>query len=303
MLHYVVFLTLVVIGLLLTLIQEKLGIGNAWHPYLSQISSSLLAGGVISILYKVFVDRHSDRNLKNLLRIHESINEAGLDEVLMDSRAYNFTEFLERADSVSVVLNDGLRWVGQYSVDLEKRFNRKGAVTEVFIVDPDGPFCLALAQKICMRMGDLSAKIRQTVSLLTATFERTSKLGVFRIYYLKNYPTHSVFASEDHVIITCYQISGGRRTVPLFVYRVNTNNRGYGCAVLHDLDCVRQESKVVFDSVAVVRSAATIATPVLANGDAPPPPAASSVRPKTMTPTVSIELPPVSTIKPPAENG
>jgi hypothetical protein len=261
MLHYIVFITLVVIGLMLTLIQEKLGTGSAWYPYLTQISSSLLAGGVISILYKAFVDRHADRNLKTLLRIHESINEAGLEEVRMDSRMYNFTEFLERSDSVSVVLNDGLRWVGQYSVDLEKRFGRKGASTEMFVVDPRGPFCAALARKTDMSVEELASKIQQTVLLLKTTYERSSQLGALRIYYLKNYPTHAVFASEDRVIITSYQISGGRHTVPLYIYRVNTNNRGYAATVLHDLDCARQEAKTVFDPLAVVSGAQQSAPP------------------------------------------
>lgn len=116
----------------------------------------------------------------------------------------------------------------------------------VNITDPQGKFLEALAQKTCVPPDELRKKIEAMEAALKAAYERSSKIGSLEIFHLKNYPTQSVFASEDYVIVTPYQTASGRRVIPLFVYEDNRDERCYARDVKNDLKNVRAESKSVF---------------------------------------------------------
>jgi hypothetical protein len=247
MFQYVIFSLLVIVGLLATLWQVN--VDPKAHPmgyqFLSQISGILLIGGVLSLLYKIFVDGAAEKRLRELLRVHDSVDMCGLKEVLLDSKNHNFSQFLERSDEIQIVMNDGHRWVGTYLVELEKRFSRKGS-TVFYITDPQGKFLEALAQKTSVSPEDLRKKIEAMEAALKAAYERSSKIGTLEVFHLKNYPTQSVFASEDYVFVTPYQTASGRRVIPLFVYEDNRDERCYARDVKNDLKNVRAESKSVF---------------------------------------------------------
>lgn len=246
-LHYIIFSLLVIVGLGTTLWQVNVDQKN--HPigyqFLSQISGTLLVGGILSLLYKVFVDGVSEKRLREMLRIHDSVDMCGLKEVLLDSKNYNFSQFLERSDEVQIVMNDGQKWVATYSVELQRRFSRKGTTT-FYVADPQGKFLGALAQKTGLSEDELRKKIKDMEEALKAAYAQSTKEGTLEVYHLKNYPTQSVFASEDTVLLTPYQTASGRRVIPLFIYDDNRDERCYARDVKNDLKNVRAESTLAF---------------------------------------------------------
>jgi len=246
MLQYIVFSVLLIVGILIVLIQEKLGSSNWAYPYLSQIASALLVGGTLSLLFKIFVDRDSYKKLTELFRIHDSIIRSGLKELHMDSKSYNYSDLIENSKEFTAVLNDGLRWVGKYSVVLGKRFGEK-TTTEFFLVNENGPFVAILASKVGTKEDSLKEKLRQSKKLIIDTYESSGKKGVLKIYAMKNFPTHAVFRGEEHVVLTPYQISSGRRSVPLYVYEKQHGDSVAG-DVIGDLEFLRTESECVYDS-------------------------------------------------------
>ena len=246
MLNYVVFSLLIILGLLAILVDQSIGSPKA-TPYLTQIASTLLVGGTLSLLYKIFVDRETERRLARYLHIHESIVRAGLREIHMDARHYHFTELLAKAKDFHVVLNDGRRWVSTHQVEIEDRFSAEGTLTEFFFVDPNGPFVPALARKTGVTPDELKQKIQETLTLLEDAWSRSSGKGRLRVYGLKNFPTQSVFATGDRVIITTYQIASGRAVVPLFEYENVTGGHCIAGDFMADIDALRQESSTIMD--------------------------------------------------------
>lgn len=167
---------------------------NAWQiAYLNELSSALLVGGLLSFLFKIFQDKESESNLRRLLRIHDSVDELGLQEILPESQAYNFTALIDNSASLRVVMNDGLRWVGNNAISLKNRLSRTGSLLEIFTVDPESSFVESLAAKTGTTPDDLRKKIKDTWVRLEKIYEGSEKKGVLKIYRLKTYPTKSVF--------------------------------------------------------------------------------------------------------------
>jgi len=122
--QYVIASVLIILGLIAIAYKASLT-ADAWQlPYLSDFSSALLVGGLLSLLFKIFQDKESESTLRRLLRIHDSVDELGLKEIMPEVQAYNFTDIIQNADSLVIVMNDGLRWVGNNTVALQNRFSK-----------------------------------------------------------------------------------------------------------------------------------------------------------------------------------
>ena len=218
---------------------------TAWQkPYLTEVSSALLVGGLLSLLFKIFQDKESETTLRRLLRIHDSVDDLGLVEILPEVQGFNFTEMVEDADSLSIVMNDGLRWIGNNTISLSKRFGKK-ATTEFFTVDPDSAFIPILAKKVSCDSEDLRKKIRDSWQRIEDAYNNSEKKSGFVIYAIETFPTKSVFLTEDQLVETPYQTAAGRAKIPLYLYKkvARTDSPYYFAA--NDISHLRTEAKKV----------------------------------------------------------
>ena len=238
---YVIASILIIAGLVAIAYKGSLPLG-AWQlPYLHDLSSALLVGGLLSLLFKVFQDKESEGNLRRLMRVHDSVDELGLVEIKAESQGYNFTEIIETADELAIVVNDGLRWVGNNTVALQIRFGKAGT-TEVFTVDPDSVFLESLASKVSLSKEEQQKKIRDTWKRLEETYNLSGKKGVLKVYRLKTYPTRSVFLTEDLLVEIPYQVASGRANIPAFAYRKVARKDSLYAFARRDIESTRKEA-------------------------------------------------------------
>lgn len=241
---YIIASVLIIAGLLSIVLKGYVSSSHWFFPFLNDLSSTLLVGGMISLLFKVFQDRESENALRRLLRIHDSVDELGLQEIFSQSQDYNFRRIIDDSDSLSIVMNDGCRWVGNYTVNLRCRFSKR-CETSFFTVDPDCDFARALASKIEMPLGDLQKKIANTWKLLENVYNESTKKGVLRIYKLKNYPTRSLFLTETMLVETPYQAASGRVNIPVYVYRKVARQDSLFNFASRDIESLRSESTLL----------------------------------------------------------
>ena len=244
----IIILLLMLLGLFSIVIKQNLGQVHWLFPYLSELSSILLVSGVLTFLYRVFMDREVYDQLKQLFHIHDSIIDGGLNEVLPESQDFNFARLIEKNQTLSIVMNDGMRWIGNNAVRLRERFNKSGLLTEIFTVDPERCFLKCLSEKTQVTQDELKEKINGSWKRLKVMFEESEKRGILKIYALKNYPTISIFLTEDESVITLYQVSSGRTNVPLFEINKVNNNKSLFEFLKKDVDTLRSESRLYFDS-------------------------------------------------------
>lgn len=245
-----IIVLLIVIGLICYLVQSFIDpdTNPFWNSFFGNVGSAVLICGLLSLLHNLITKKYEDDNLRNLLGVSVSIKTSKLKTILTDSSEYNYKDIITKSFEFHAILNDGLRWVGNNSAFLETRFNRKGSETEFFFVDPDGEFCKALAIKTDKTLEDLKSKINQSVQQLESTYNKSLKKGSLKIYYLKNYPTQTLFYTEDSVIVTPYQTSSGRSIIPLYQYEYNENDVSIASHLFKDLQNVRNESKLISEN-------------------------------------------------------
>lgn len=238
---YVIASVMIILGLISIAYKGSLPVADWKIAYLSELSSALLVGGLLSLLFKIFQDKESESNLRKLLRIHDSVDELGLREIMPESQGYNFTKLIETAGSLSIIMNDGLRWVGNNTVALQERFSKK-STTEFFTVDPESVFVQSLAGKTGITSVDLQKKIRDTWERLEECYNNSSKLGSLKIYKLKTYPTRSIFLTGNMLVETPYQTATGRANIPVYEYCKVARKDSPHSFASHDIEELRKES-------------------------------------------------------------
>lgn len=247
--YYVIFSILCLMGILLLWVRAGyIDNTSLWYTMIGDLASALLICGAVSLLQEIFTNDESYRKIMNLFKVSEAVKDSGLTDIKTDSNDYNFKDLIRDSEYFYTIMNDGLRWVETNSPALVERFSHKGYSTEFYFVDPEGAFAPALATKTARELPSLKEKIRQSVQTIKDTYERSRKQGVVKIYYLKNYPTQSLFYTDNTVIVTSYQTSCGRNIVPLYEYRYSKRETNIAKYLYNDLDNVRNESKLIFDS-------------------------------------------------------
>lgn len=251
--YYSIVATLILLGIFLFGIQSWwCNPKSFWYTVTGNLGCAVLIGGLISLLEHIFQRKENEKRLADMFNVSIAIKESGLKNIMTNSQDYHYHDIIVRSNEFSVIINDGRRWVGNHSDALEKRFNKKGTLTEFFFVDPESDFCKALDKKT--RIENVSdqdspdIKIAQTISFLKSTWQKSSKCGTLKIYYLKNYPTQTLFYTEDTVIATPYQTSSGRAIIPLFEYSYEASKPSIASHLHEDLKLVRSESSCIFDS-------------------------------------------------------
>lgn len=239
--QYIIASILIIIALISMVYKASLPTTSLLTPYLSDFNSALLVGGLLSILFKIFQDKESESTLRRLLRIHDSVDDLGLKEIMPEVQAFNFTDIIQNSDSLVVVMNDGLRWVGNNTVALQNRFSKK-SITEIFTVDPQSNFVSILAAKTSTTEADLQKKIRDTWARIEDAYNKSTKKGDLIIYSLKTYPTKSIFLTEDQLVETPYQTASGRASIPVFVYRKVARHDSPFCFATNDVSAMRAEA-------------------------------------------------------------
>jgi|TARA_R100000501_G_scaffold2927_1_gene6793 hypothetical protein len=214
---YVIASVLIILGLTAVAYKGTLPENDSLLPYLNDVSSALLVSGLLGLLFKVFQDKESESNLRRLLRIHDSVDELGLCEIMPEVQAFNFTDMIHDSSKLSIVMNDGLRWIGNNTVALQNRFSKR-TETDFFLIDPDSEFVPILAGKISSTEDDLKRKIQDAWTRIEGAWNRSEKRGSVKIYKLKTYPTKSMFLSESALVETPYQTAAGRATIPVYIY-------------------------------------------------------------------------------------
>lgn len=244
---YTITITFIAIGIGLFLVQSVfLTVNTAWYNAVGNIASAALIGGLLTLLQQIFMKKGEEERLREMFGISSAIQKSGLTNILTDSSEFHYHDIIVNSSQFCVIMNDGQRWVGNHSPALEERFNKKGTVTEFYFVDPDGLFSAPLAQKTDTTCANLKIKIESTIDLLKRTYEKTSKSGILKIYYLKNYPTQTLFYTENTVIVTPYQTSSGRNVIPLYEYHYKEDVNSIGSYLFKDLKKVRNESQMIY---------------------------------------------------------
>ena len=246
-LNILVIVSLVLIGAICYLVQAHISASNypAWHTALGNIGSAVLICGLLTLFQNIITKHLEDANLRKLLKISTSVHDSRLMDILIDSSKYNYTDIIVKSISFAAIMNDGQRWVGNNSPALEQRFSRANTTTEFFLVNPDSPFCQSLANKTQTTLESQKNKILTAIGLIESTYNRSKKKGDLKIYYLKNYPTQTLFFSDESVVVTPYQVSSGRTKIPLYEYACEEGHNTIASYLFEDLGRVRDESKLI----------------------------------------------------------
>lgn len=243
--QYLVLAGLVVVGLLLIVLQQSLGNAHWANSYLNAISSTLLMGGVLGVLYKKYIDDEHYKELKKMLRIHESIEDSGLLEYHVKSNDFNYSHLITESKELTVVVNDGHKWVTINANDLRERFNRD-TTTRFIHLDQNNPFVHALVLKTGYKHSEFVSKLDTARTELTKIYEESKKKGKLEIYAMETYPTHSIYLTEKKLVITPYQISSKRLNIPVYIYDATSSDRGYFKDVKSDLEHIISDAKKIF---------------------------------------------------------
>jgi hypothetical protein len=110
------------------------------------------------------------------------------------------------------------------------------------MLDHEGDFAPMIAKRVGSDAPTYVAKLKTAQDELTAAYRDSDCHGTLEIFKLKTFPAQSIFMSEKTLIVTLYQTSMKRMSVPLLVYDASDQTKLMYRFVKDDLDACADEA-------------------------------------------------------------
>ncbi|MGI0486420.1 hypothetical protein ACN4EK_13350 [Pantanalinema rosaneae CENA516] len=271
---FLAFAILTIVGLLLLIVGITIESKNSfWSLALNQVSTALIVSGLFSGIYEFLLRLDFlSTNRKNTQRLLREVDQTklclievqnriikeivlsrdssllGLCEVHVNSNQYDYSNLIESAQTLSIVLNDGKGWVSRHSLALKTRFRDPGKKTTFFFLHPESEMLRVLARKVGVREKTLDEnhkalkdKIGDTISELRQIKNSNTQLEIFGHHL---YNPYSLYLTEKQAIITPYFFSRERRPIPMLLFDARTDGgECYYNELKGDVEDLKQDSE------------------------------------------------------------
>jgi hypothetical protein len=223
---------------------------GTWASLFDHIGAALLVVGALGAYEKWQMRSELLREIYEIFSLSESCANGGLQEIRLDPAEYDFSDMISKSRHLTMVFNDGHKWISNNFSLLDKRFSKDGTSTELFVVNPNGQFIGLLASKTGHDDAHVRQKITSAIERLRERFDKRPE-GIrttLKIYYIDHFPTYTTFLSEDRAVITLYTTSSQREPVPLFEVAPRLGRQTVFDFVRKDVENLRASVELVFDS-------------------------------------------------------
>ena len=217
---------------------------------LDHLGAALLIVGGFGIYEKWVSEKKFLEQISGLFGLSVEIRDSGISSVLPDPRDYDFRTIIRKSNRLSMVFNDGRRWISEHFTDFDARFQREDQVTELFVLNPESPSLDCVAAKNGDDPDTTREKVATSTTKLVDAYDAAGRIGELRIFFVPCFPTHSVILGDDKAVITLYTISSGKSPVPTIEVVENDTSVSLFDFIQHDLELLRNSSTLAFDSTA-----------------------------------------------------
>ena len=245
----IIFLVVLLVGFILLLFSHSMNKPEAsfWKLLFEHFSTAMIVLSLTGISYeyflrKEFVTSTTEQTTKILNSItnlgedateraatitdyfmgHVEQKELGLSHCYKEVDRFDFTDIIEDAPELTIVLNDGRTWVSNYFQRFQNRFEDKKKTTTIILMHPESDAIKLHANKVGGDHISIQMKISETIREIT---KANQDLVNVKILGHKFYNTLSIFLTDSNAIITPYFISKVRQTPPIFLFE----NAGPAC--------------------------------------------------------------------------
>lgn len=225
-----------------------------WLTAITQeLASVLIISGSVAALssYYTKIDyvreiQNSEERLRNSLLTTERnqrIGGIGIIDAYSDSNQFDYSKFIENANTLTVSLNDGRTWLSNNLSLVKKHIAQKDSETTFLLIDPEGSYVAVLADRTNQPVEYQSEKIRDTCRRLHDIYHSLdANSGSLKIYLHELPPVKGVFITNNNAIITDYTTSRPRLSVPLLVL-ANTGDESYYQFIRKDIEQLIKDVK------------------------------------------------------------
>lgn len=217
------------IFLVIAVILNKYFDGN----FISLILQTLAITFIVASTIGYSIDSSMKEALVNLYENNMTMcalsNKIGLYKILYDHE-YDYNNLVTKRKELTIVMNDGKRWISNNYTILSERFKNEQNYTKFVFLKPNSDAIKLLAQKTRKEGQTVEDKVKNINDKIQDSIRELNQIkgkGNLKIYYSEAYNVQTIFLTEREVVLTLYRTSFGikKTKVPLLVYNKNNFSR------------------------------------------------------------------------------
>ena len=196
---------------ILTLIVDAMFQTSPVTVAVAQIASTVLAIGLITVLYDAVLRQSFTQELLQLVRVASALRSAGVQDV-NDELRLDWQSILDGGSSFHIVLIEPTAWLerGWHHI-LEAARSRKVTV-DICVPRADGASGPAIAQQLKMSLDEYYARVKGAVESISDSWTHADpalyKGSSVNVYSFDGLPSHSLIVADERVVLLTHACFG-----------------------------------------------------------------------------------------------
>ena len=240
-----------------------LGISNMitnvnFGSFINDIGSAILISGILGVIDQYILQDSLVGLILDKLKIKESVNNTGLEELLPGMQEVNYKYYFKDAKkNIDIVHIYGKTWTNNNIDEISDRVVKGNCKVRVVLVDPESLFVPALEEHFRYENGELSKLIKDVSKMWKMKYDKKQEQkkratqGTIELYYHKGQPTNAMYRIDDRIIVVQTKTSQEKTTrMPAMIFK-DTNKEDCIFNIYNrEIEQIIRESKQVnFDEV------------------------------------------------------
>lgn len=189
---------------------------NFYSALLNQISSSIIAIGLLSIIWQVFIQRTFLKEILSELNISENLRSNGITEINDDFTQINWTPLFESVKNLDLFFAWSATWRHSNHKNLTD-LSKRDVKIRLILPNPnheDTMISLENRSKIESRK-QIKDNIKESIKDFKKIFNDKAHL---EIWFLKKIPLFTVYRFDEIIVLALSSHTGTRTIVPSFKF-------------------------------------------------------------------------------------
>ncbi len=203
------------------------------EEFLKSLALAVFSSSVVIFFYEVIYivnrgDKYFEEIIEKRIPVYFKMKSSGMENISYEfelaSHEPSFESRLKSSQSLTIVMNDGKRFIDNHSSSFRQRFKEGGKETNFILLDPRAKFVDILNKKHVKGEGYYENKILSVIDdLLNGPTYEVAKGHQMKIYLHDSFNTMSIVILDNVSIISPYRISPGKFKVPHIEFQETGN--------------------------------------------------------------------------------
>lgn len=176
--------------------------------FFNSVGAVLIVSGVYNVIYEYILKSKLINLIVEKVRLKNSIDEVGIDEIMLRSDNVPYRELIEETTSTMTIVHAyGATWTRNYIEIIKQQCLQRKLDITVVLLSTSSKFCDSIEAHYGKEKGSMVGSIGRVTEYWKNLGKEVNEKSVVKVYYFDGNPVHSLYKFDNKIVVVSNKIS------------------------------------------------------------------------------------------------